>query len=176
MNGPPVTQCVYCGDDLPADQVTIDHVIPLARGGTDGFRNRAPACSTCNFLKGPLTAREFMNVRDDTDDLEALKRVVHAEIAARRPPPSVPGDRVATLNAKAEQARQQGVNEAHAAANRAAVAAAAARRDEAQARFREDLEVAKVGWAIEQERRRRETTLAEAARAEAQAEGRKAGT
>jgi 5-methylcytosine-specific restriction endonuclease McrA len=42
--------CQYCGG--PA--TTVDHVIPLARGGTDDLANLVPACAVCNGRKGAL--------------------------------------------------------------------------------------------------------------------------
>ncbi|MBZ0198395.1 MAG: HNH endonuclease [Ignavibacteriaceae bacterium] len=43
-------KCAYCGrSDLP---LTIDHVIPRARGGTDTWENLVTACTVCNNRKG----------------------------------------------------------------------------------------------------------------------------
>lgn len=39
--------CVYCGS--PATE--IDHIVPIARGGTGAWDNLAPICSTCNRQK-----------------------------------------------------------------------------------------------------------------------------
>ena len=47
--------CVYCRK--PAD--TIDHRIPLSRGGTNFPANLVPACRSCNSRKRHLTEREF---------------------------------------------------------------------------------------------------------------------
>jgi CRISPR/Cas system Type II protein with McrA/HNH and RuvC-like nuclease domain len=49
-------RCYYCGHKLwPAYQsfsdLTIDHIIPLSRGGTDDDDNRVPACRRCNSSK-----------------------------------------------------------------------------------------------------------------------------
>ena len=41
--------CYICGDKL-AD--TIDHVIPLSKGGTNDINNLRPACYECNWKKG----------------------------------------------------------------------------------------------------------------------------
>lgn len=38
---------------------TIDHRIPLSRGGADTIANKALACSRCNLLKGRDTEEEF---------------------------------------------------------------------------------------------------------------------
>jgi len=49
-------KCVYCGrSDLP---LTIDHVIPKARGGTDSWENLVSACTRCNNKKGDRTPEE----------------------------------------------------------------------------------------------------------------------
>ena len=41
-------RCAYCPN--PAD--TIDHVVPLVRGGTNHEGNLVPACRACNSSKG----------------------------------------------------------------------------------------------------------------------------
>jgi 5-methylcytosine-specific restriction endonuclease McrA len=47
-------RCAYCG---VLDEMTIDHVIPFAGGGTHSPDNIVPACGSCNHVKrtsGPL--------------------------------------------------------------------------------------------------------------------------
>jgi len=51
-------QCVYCGCNNPL-MLTIDHKIPISRGGTNEESNLQPCCWVCNQLKGSLTDREF---------------------------------------------------------------------------------------------------------------------
>lgn len=41
--------CAYCGESKP---LTLDHFIPLSKGGVDSFENIIPACKTCNSSKG----------------------------------------------------------------------------------------------------------------------------
>jgi 5-methylcytosine-specific restriction endonuclease McrA len=49
-------KCGYCGrGDL---QLTIDHVIPKAKGGTDSWENLITACTLCNNKKGDRTPDE----------------------------------------------------------------------------------------------------------------------
>ena len=49
-------KCAYCGrSDLP---LTIDHVLPKARGGTDSWENLVCACTSCNNKKGDRTPDE----------------------------------------------------------------------------------------------------------------------
>ena len=45
----PEPSCAYCGG---SDRVGTDHVVPLARGGSDDVWNWAPACRRCNSSKG----------------------------------------------------------------------------------------------------------------------------
>jgi 5-methylcytosine-specific restriction protein A len=47
--------CHYCGLKFPFKALTLDHVVPLARGGTTSPGNVVPACRTCNQAKGPET-------------------------------------------------------------------------------------------------------------------------
>ncbi|MFH1197668.1 MAG: HNH endonuclease [bacterium] len=49
-------KCAYCGrGDLP---LTIDHVIPRARGGEDSWENLVAACLKCNNKKSDRTPEE----------------------------------------------------------------------------------------------------------------------
>jgi 5-methylcytosine-specific restriction endonuclease McrA len=48
--------CAYCGSTT---NVTIDHVIPLSRGGKHEADNLAPACLSCNCSKCALLLDEW---------------------------------------------------------------------------------------------------------------------
>ena len=50
--------CQYCGDDLPAQELTFDHVIPRSRGGRTSWENVVAACGPCNLRKGSKLPRE----------------------------------------------------------------------------------------------------------------------
>lgn len=42
--------CAYCGrSDVP---MTVDHVVPLSKGGQHEWENVVAACKTCNSKKG----------------------------------------------------------------------------------------------------------------------------
>ena len=47
--------CVYCKSNK---DLTIDHVIPVSRGGKNCFENCVTACRPCNNRKGSRTPRE----------------------------------------------------------------------------------------------------------------------
>jgi CRISPR/Cas system Type II protein with McrA/HNH and RuvC-like nuclease domain len=40
--------CHYCGRKFAAKELTMDHIVPLARGGTSSQGNIVPACRECN--------------------------------------------------------------------------------------------------------------------------------
>ena len=44
--------CQYCGTGLTLKKATIDHVLPLSKGGKTNFDNIVAACPPCNAGKG----------------------------------------------------------------------------------------------------------------------------
>lgn len=51
-------ECVYCGD-TKRKHLTIDHVLPLSKGGKSTWDNLVTACSKCNGEKSDLSLKEF---------------------------------------------------------------------------------------------------------------------
>lgn len=51
--------CHYCGKQVGADQLTMDHVVPVARGGRSTRGNVVPCCEACNRNKRYLTPAEM---------------------------------------------------------------------------------------------------------------------
>jgi len=45
-------KCTYCGRKPEEAELEIDHIVPLAGGGTDEESNLTTACGTCNRGKG----------------------------------------------------------------------------------------------------------------------------
>jgi len=50
--------CQYCGDAFASENLTFDHVIPKARGGTTLWGNVVTACAPCNLSKGHRLPKE----------------------------------------------------------------------------------------------------------------------
>lgn len=50
--------CAYCGSTV--GHFSIDHVVPVSRGGTHDIRNIVVACRRCNSAKGNRSLHEFM--------------------------------------------------------------------------------------------------------------------
>jgi 5-methylcytosine-specific restriction protein A len=43
--------CYYCGDKVGFKNLTMDHIIPLSRGGRSTRDNLVPCCKKCNTRK-----------------------------------------------------------------------------------------------------------------------------
>lgn len=51
--------CYYCGKKVNPKELTMDHKIPLCRGGTSERYNIVPCCKECNNKKKYLTPWEW---------------------------------------------------------------------------------------------------------------------
>ncbi|GAC1375750.1 MAG: hypothetical protein NVSMB4_04140 [Acidimicrobiales bacterium] len=56
--------CAYC----TAPPTSVDHVVPLSRGGTNWEGNLAPACRSCNSSKGTYLLTEWKHAERRRDD------------------------------------------------------------------------------------------------------------
>ena len=52
--------CAYCGQQFPPKELTLDHVVPVARGGKSTKGNVVPACKECNNKKKLMTPAELL--------------------------------------------------------------------------------------------------------------------
>lgn len=44
--------CYYCGEKFTKDKLTMDHIVPIARGGKSTKSNIVASCKNCNKNKG----------------------------------------------------------------------------------------------------------------------------
>lgn len=51
--------CHYCGEAVPPRELTMDHVVPLIRGGKTAKNNVVPCCKRCNAAKKYLLPIEW---------------------------------------------------------------------------------------------------------------------
>lgn len=56
--------CSYCGEIA---QLTIEHVVPLSRGGLHTIGNIVPACPSCNYQKKDRTVMEWRLWKEKRD-------------------------------------------------------------------------------------------------------------
>lgn len=52
--------CQYCNKVFSEDELTLDHVLPKARGGTSQWTNLVAACKRCNVKKGHMMKMQPM--------------------------------------------------------------------------------------------------------------------
>lgn len=64
--------CHYCGRPFPPEELTMDHVVPVARGGRSVKGNVVPCCKDCNNRKKYMTP------------VDMILKKLEAEEAARR--------------------------------------------------------------------------------------------
>jgi 5-methylcytosine-specific restriction protein A len=51
--------CYHCEQKFSPAELTMDHLIPLSRGGTSSKKNIVVACKQCNSLKKNLTVADL---------------------------------------------------------------------------------------------------------------------
>lgn len=56
-------KCVYCSSK---DSLTIDHMTPRSRGGSDDLDNLVTCCKSCNSRKGTKTYAEYLLWLEDS--------------------------------------------------------------------------------------------------------------
>jgi len=52
-------RCHYCNKQVPPRELTMDHLVPLIRGGRSTKGNLVPACKDCNNRKKHSLAFEW---------------------------------------------------------------------------------------------------------------------
>ncbi len=63
-------KCHFCGKIFPPEALTMDHIVPLSRGGKSTRGNVVPCCKSCNNEKKHLTPAEIIlkKLRDEKEN------------------------------------------------------------------------------------------------------------
>lgn len=67
--------CQYCGKQK---ELTIDHVVPVSRGGKSTFENCVTACKDCNNIKSdklPSEARMYLKKKPTAPTISEFTRI-----------------------------------------------------------------------------------------------------
>jgi 5-methylcytosine-specific restriction endonuclease McrA len=56
--------CHYCRRRFPARELTMDHIVPIVRGGKSSKSNVVPCCKSCNTKKRYLLPAEWQEYMD----------------------------------------------------------------------------------------------------------------
>lgn len=62
-------RCHYCGKTFAPAELTMDHIVPVARGGRSTKGNIVPSCKTCNSRKNLMTPVDLI-----LQELEAAEK------------------------------------------------------------------------------------------------------
>lgn len=81
--------CPYCGDKIALGTFSVDHILPLSRGGGHQALNLVVCCRRCNMAKGDMSSQEFSALLDtiakfDDKGLRVLRRLIAAGGIFRR--------------------------------------------------------------------------------------------
>ncbi len=60
--------CYYCGKKFPREELTMDHIVPVVRGGKSTKGNVVVACKECNNKKKYLTPVEMILAAENNDN------------------------------------------------------------------------------------------------------------
>lgn len=55
-----IGECSYCENKFEKEELTMDHIVPLSRGGTSAKSNIVVSCKECNNKKKYLTPAEII--------------------------------------------------------------------------------------------------------------------
>ncbi|MGE0762220.1 MAG: HNH endonuclease [Bdellovibrionales bacterium] len=51
--------CYHCGERFSGEELSMDHLIPIVRGGVSSKNNVVVSCKPCNSAKGHSTRAEL---------------------------------------------------------------------------------------------------------------------
>jgi len=69
--------CVYCGHKLDLNTMEIEHIMPLAKGGSDLFENNVCSCHECNSQKKDMLPQEFHALMSEKRQKAFRNRLTH---------------------------------------------------------------------------------------------------
>ena len=72
-------RCQYCGKKFSSSELSLDHVVPISRGGKSTWENVVCACLPCNVRKGNKLLSEC--------EMRLRRHARAPEVAPAPPPP-----------------------------------------------------------------------------------------
>ena len=70
-------RCQLCGCKITYDEMTLDHIIPLAMGGEDSLENLQATCEPCNSHKNALLPEAYFDKVNRTFVFQMNKKYSH---------------------------------------------------------------------------------------------------
>lgn len=82
--------CQYCQSQKLKNELVVDHIIPLKKGGNNEDENLTCSCIRCNSHKTDIDPEEFINKNYDflnpTDNIKSIIKKLKAPIKGFKPP------------------------------------------------------------------------------------------
>jgi len=77
------SSCKYCGRQMDINNLVIDHIIPISKGGTSNIDNLQVICKSSNAMKGSLDNDNFKLLLEwlNTEAPEELKKDLSIRLA-----------------------------------------------------------------------------------------------
>jgi hypothetical protein len=75
--------CQYCGRRPPEVMLQIDHIVPVARGGTGEVANLATSCFDCNSGKSDRPLGDVAPAVDENEALAAIQTMMERKAALK---------------------------------------------------------------------------------------------
>lgn len=86
-------KCNGCGTKFPMRNMTVDHIKPFSRGGSDKPSNLQLLCNACNSMKGDGTQAQLMKrlktkgiIKSPTKATATKAKTTKAKTAAKKRP------------------------------------------------------------------------------------------
>ena len=70
-------RCQLCGCKITYDEMTLDHIVPLAMGGEDSLENLQATCEPCNSHKNALLPEAYFDKVNRTFVFQMNKKYSH---------------------------------------------------------------------------------------------------
>lgn len=74
--------CIYCSEILTTETISLDHIVPLKRGGSTSSLNLTCICKKCNRRKGELTHLEYAALLSYLENKPEMKAIVLKRLSA----------------------------------------------------------------------------------------------
>ena len=73
-------KCISCNKKIPYEQMTVDHIKPLSKGGSDLPYNIQLLCKSCNSSKGNYHTTDYREFETDLLRNKSTIRLIFKEI------------------------------------------------------------------------------------------------
>jgi 5-methylcytosine-specific restriction endonuclease McrA len=77
--------CQYCSTQFPRNELTLDHVLPISKGGRTSWDNIVAACNPCNSRKGNSLTPLPKTAPHRPDYWELVNKRKQLEIVVKHP-------------------------------------------------------------------------------------------